>query len=1106
MVSSSARSYPEAFAVDGLTDLLRRFPRVSHVACADRAASNLKAMRCLDSTKDPGEMRLFLACGVHKAYSAHKALQEVDPGLVSGMLNVALSMRPAGTLSSMRRALALLFRARVRVLRNIAPPGPGSPQARYRAAVLGRCLGADEGIKGSQRKLALTSMLNGHWEQHRIEHYCSGDDCCVSEDDSMEKMTSIVVQSLLPFAAPDFPRSRWTRANRAVNWFALLSSCHQILPSLIGPWVRELSDPARPVVLADFELGDPHDMFAPPGAASGSVAEDDLNLGPRGFAGLAGVLRDAPAAPQADPDQAVVGPADGPLGETDWTERNRQARIGACAFVALPSLRGRLTVVRETMQAHVKLMSRLLHVSGQDWSEGRHAALLAPGPSGQSPQVRLGELACGHNTTRPFVQECERLLFCVDAWEHVPLRERTTLLSLTAFKQISAGAATLHAHLVHTQQCYPLRLFAGAFDAVGGARHIVLEDFRNNRRCLFDSFTRAYHEMAGDTPFDGDAMQFLRAHGMVAHVDIATIEASHATVRRVVLKSIQTHKRTLSQVAGDFFLLKHRIMQQGPVVGIDRGSRRQGRRRRERKTRPRPPPATRRAARRREKRRARGDGRQGASSTWKAFWTEQRKGLVGLPSKEERKEMSRLYRALSAEKKGALRARAARRSAQLRSTLVADSRDLLLAHQQHQRHAALEDIPVLAGRALVACSSDAVVAVPGTLQRQICAMAEASKREARTENCKQAAKKRRLAQDIDSLPVPPAAQPIVSRTPLPLAEHMRTLPTCEGEPSCVECRPASSDLAWRALETANTSVRDAFQKHWDTRHEVVAHLLEQPLEEPRATLSKCAVAGICVCSGEGRWISLFWKEVSGNLVDWCPPKSELRRRLKKGDTVLRLESSDGEQLWYHIGFVNMNSWVCSLLPLFPSEDRAHIQRAGASQPLAPRPGVTWLMMWQAIAQLNLTKAWCMTLWLLGASSSQLQTCLEPWALQVRRATPHESEIWHSPPAPPLPRRQRRRVPDESDDDVDGDLAGDGGLEAIADQPVDQAPGQADDLAVELEISSMSAAGSDDYFDLSSPSEVAMPKIKAPTFAWNSSSGVARGNASRVLILSRLVPT
>lgn len=94
--------------------------------------------------------------------------------------------------------------------------------------------------------------------------------------------------------------------------------------------------------------------------------------------------------------------------------------------------------------------------------------------------------------------------------------------------------------------------------------------------CCWDSFTED-HRRVYDTAeklLSVESKQELSVALTLATGDIVRIEARHATLRHAVLRSIQTYRRTFSQLASDFFLLQQRRLERGPWAPLESNFRR----------------------------------------------------------------------------------------------------------------------------------------------------------------------------------------------------------------------------------------------------------------------------------------------------------------------------------------------------------------------------------------------------------------------------------------------------------------------------------------------------------------------------------------------------
>lgn len=244
--------------------------------------------------------------------------------------------------------------------------------------------------------------------------------------------------------------------------------------------------------------------------------------------------------------------------------------------------------------------------------------------------------------------------------------------------------------------------------------------------------------------------------------------------------------------------------------------------------------------------------------------------------------------------------------------------------------------------------------------------------------------------------------------PALIQRHTYPLSTALGVSILVEFRPGASEIAAEALQRAPGDQRAAFRESWEERHRVIAHRHQLPLQQPPAKRkTKCHIAGMCLCSCRGSWLHSLWKDIAAQLAKWCPPKSALRAALKHGELVVKLDSEGIDAVWLHAGWVNLSTWLCSLLPVYPSTNDVHRRTSSDLQALEAKRGSTWSLMWCILADLDLERAWSLTLWQLQGGRSQVLPRLQPWCLQAHRVrTPTATAT--TPAAPATGRRERKR--------------------------------------------------------------------------------------------------
>jgi hypothetical protein len=367
----------KAWDVPGLHELIECFPRVVSISQTDRAASNMKYEAMRRMAKPEKECRLHLPCDIHKAYTCQTLQATILDPVISGIVHTALAMRPGGTVQRFRDALRCFFRKRLKIYRGAAPPVKSSSAAIEREAKLDTFISVDDyGPRALERRQVLRELLNGDWSHNRPVHYCFG--CCSGKQQTLDIMCKEVVDALVPAECPMFPRSRWTRANLAVNWIGLLESCHGIASVVMRPWLRELRDHSRPVVEADFDSG-----------SEAGDDDDDDDLGPRGLPNTdrgKNVEGGGPSAETnpnpnigSDEETALVSIENVANPTTvDWTQVNHATRLKVAELIALPDLAGKLAILRTVMGPHLHLMQRLLKLTGAlVWLGYRHVVFFS---------------------------------------------------------------------------------------------------------------------------------------------------------------------------------------------------------------------------------------------------------------------------------------------------------------------------------------------------------------------------------------------------------------------------------------------------------------------------------------------------------------------------------------------------------------------------------------------------------------------------------------------------------------------------------------------------------------------------------------------------------
>ena len=750
---------------------------------------------------------------MHKEHSCQVAVHEIVGPVISGVINFALSMRGGGAVASLRKAVRLLLQARLKVYRGAHPPdrGRGSLAWEYRNAVLHLFLGsADEGARGRRRTLILAEVLNGNWLlRDRVEHYCPGPQCCRDEEDTMNKCCEFVVHALLPAACPVLQRSRWTRSNLAQNYTGLFAACHGILFAVVHPWLREQSDPTKPMLMSDFEVDD---------------SDSDEDLGPRGVQEMLmdvdpGDAEEVVDDPMASAEVAIV-PVQDRLLDGDFNkerELNRKARVGTKEFVELPNLRCDLALLRQCAEPHHRMVCRILRVSSDKWEQEQHYNIL----HGQRPQPRLLQYVTGA-LTDPLLEDIEYRLFSCTCWGATPPSERSLASNVKAFKMLSCGAGAAEALIVHPMtKTYPYKLFRGV---------LLAEKFEDDTDevaldglCWYDPFTadhKAKHP--GEEVHSEQSHIELTAVAEATPCDIVAIEARHGTLRRLLLRSIQTWSKPIEEVAADWSLLRHRVLRQHPgLIGKALQRRRLGRPpvQRVKRTRKRPVSTKPRAVKHRAKQTAKGKGQPGASSIWKAFWSEECKGKRGLPTAAERAEMRKKYKELTPAVGLRLARVAGARSTTNRAKLDPAAQEIVRQHQLSTcRVLAVQDVdPVIAGEQTLATVSR----LQGSLQDKLKSLRRGERQLSAQNALVEASRYQGLRDDLACLPVPRLIAEM--SWPPQIKPSLVVMPSTNFHLEKVELRAAVCDFAEHVLQHAPADLLKDLRADWAQQHVLRQH-------------------------------------------------------------------------------------------------------------------------------------------------------------------------------------------------------------------------------------------------------------------------------------------
>ena len=1038
------------YDIPALDRLIDACHAVDHLTTNDRASSNNRCEAHLRSVMKDGHNRLRLTCDIHKAYQPQTGQYDLCKPTISGCLNTALAMNQAGATELLRKCLKAWFGKRLRVYKGVPPPD--GPAAVHRQGVYDLFCPADT-VQGQQRKVILTRMINGRlWRRSCVEHWCP-EGCCTDRT-TQEIFDEDVVSALVPHACPKFPRARWVGADKSHDYLGLLTNSHHLLPQIVSVWARavskhdvEISDEVfddMPELDSGSEGGDSDDKKARQVnfeiLTRGAVV-DDKTKDARPGEDDRPVICDAP-------DNVV--PAIGPSGEMDWSEFNRRARTGAVQF-ATADPGSVLTINRVSMEPNIKnLMAPLLKLAKADFDVEQ--------ASSQDGRVKLRvlELAQG----KPFEKYDEALeerILSSGCWEALPAKEKHTLHATYAFKLNSRAGGTTSCLLTDIVKGYPLRMF---LLLLGDPE--VEAQVKKDPSCLYDEWAAEHvRQYPGDMLWSKESLMRLYLQALMAVNQIVKIEARHATLRRALLRALQTHSRNAADLGRDFFLLRQRLAERGVFAGRDKRSRAAATRTNKRRSSKKSRRTTKQLSqtKRNKRRRASRVSRQSFDGLWEGrvchrvtpwnvYVRSQSDGIVGIWQQTQGMGVRDRYREIKragGEPFERLVATAKRETQILRSAAFA-KRNPSHPHQVRPSPSTSTALVVQEDRpSMLKRTAEAMESSTEALQVVCKKLRAAGTADARAE----AAAERAILVALQAKTTPRPGQFEVcdarlAATPLNFAVVKSSAPVPVAK---IIARPSTRDISQKALKRLPVGVRKALSTKFSRRFNLIKHRSCEQLGKVKyPTLKICHVAGRCLCSAEGKLLVKFCNKLNDSIRTAFPPpaKKGPRFALKAADVVVKVcDEHGGVAVWNHISYINLNSFVMRLLNLIPADN--YYMDLVAPRVALKVLGCKWLNAWDSFRHLDLAAKWYAEYYLISGDCSTMVDPFIPGICIPVRWFGERHCLWN-PDAPvrpaltdaPLDTAPTPAAPaDPDDDEMDSEREDEEAVNALVDGMLDE---------------------------------------------------------------------
>ncbi|CAE7262689.1 unnamed protein product [Symbiodinium microadriaticum] len=545
--------------IDSIPDMLsisRKFPWTLQQATVDRYAANFKAESALlhdvlamQDDGAPLTTKATLPCDVHRIHQAHASSFKIVPDDISGLLSASLCQH-AGSLDKWREILSTVLEQRLVIYYDMPPAGLA---AQHREAVLDLFLplAKDPATKGrlqnKRRRFVLQNTLNGLIDTKEVAHYCCFG-CCVSREQTYEKIRKFAVAALLPSKLKLFAKNRWAQHFEAVSFCGLLAAYHGLL---------------EPVLLAIKAVSGEDSRAKPATTENSGDAVLDMLADEMGLEAFDGQTEAATRVPDdqgqglaaghddVQEDEAGANPA-----EIDWVTLNKQFKQKAGLWAGSRPV-ARLTFLAMSITAMERVMHAYLAMSGDEWEVKQRQLAMAGFDEkrdvfdrfcirGQTRAYRLLVAARGQEEEKAFakIMECLCETPLSLSQQHFTLHFRS--LAFRLFSRVGSG---LHWLLRVPHSSWPYALFK----LLDGDTEVL----SNTPACCLDELGAAYlQKYPADTCTYQPGTEEYAALAFLAenvHIDIAGIESRHAALRRLALKkSLQTWVTSFQHLSAEF--------------------------------------------------------------------------------------------------------------------------------------------------------------------------------------------------------------------------------------------------------------------------------------------------------------------------------------------------------------------------------------------------------------------------------------------------------------------------------------------------------------------------------------------------------------------------
>ena len=251
------------------------FPLKVRLTTTDQAGANHSSERLMLASRGAGWVGVHLACNVHIAARVVQRTVSLEEPIVSGMLNVSLTLADGAAMTRYRRSLVQVLESRIVFLHS----QPSAEALAYRDFVLDNF--CRTGTSQEVRRQLLLTYANGDWRQRDVFQHCVPAGVAFDDRELKQHIIQAMLQALTPTLFKVYPRHRWVGCDLATDQLLLIECVHGLgsasFLTMCGQrageqQVRALDEPQDPgaSALAGVAMA--------PASASGEQRADAVNL------------------------------------------------------------------------------------------------------------------------------------------------------------------------------------------------------------------------------------------------------------------------------------------------------------------------------------------------------------------------------------------------------------------------------------------------------------------------------------------------------------------------------------------------------------------------------------------------------------------------------------------------------------------------------------------------------------------------------------------------------------------------------------------------------------------------------------------------------------